>query len=84
MTGRKSLAKLKPLFLGRASRVLAGVAILATVPLVDFGGAGAIGGVALALLGLSFLVGGLVANPGCEITALLNLLLPRQKRGYFV
>jgi hypothetical protein len=41
---------------------------------------GWVGAAILAFLGLSFFIGGLVANPGCEITAILNLLLPEPKR----
>ena len=40
--------------------------------------------VALALLGLSFLIGGLLANPGCELTALPNLFLRSDKKVHFV
>ena len=39
-----------------------------------------LGFTALMLLGLSFLVGGVVGNPGCELTALPNLVLPSRKR----
>ena len=39
-----------------------------------------LGFAALMLLGLSFLVGGVVGNPGCEITALPNLVLLSNKR----
>ena len=39
-----------------------------------------LGFMGLMLFGLSFLVGGVVGNPGCELTALPNLLLPSNKR----
>ncbi len=47
-------------------------------------GVGPVGALLLGFLGLSFLVGGLVANPGCEITALANIFLPRDKRMHFL
>jgi hypothetical protein len=80
MSEEGSLARLKPLFFGRLSRVLAGVFALLAVPLVGFDGLAAVGAVVLGGLGLSFFVGGLTANPGCEITALPNLFLRSDKR----
>jgi hypothetical protein len=80
MSEERSLARLKPLFFGRLSRVLAGVLALLAVPFVGFDGLAAVGAVALGGLGLSFLIGGVTANPGCEITALPNLLLRSDKR----
>ena len=47
-------------------------------------GVGSVGALLLGFLGLSFLVGGLLANPGCEITALANIFLPRDKRMHFL
>lgn len=84
MSERQRLAKLKPLFLGRLSRVIVGAVLLIVILFVEFEGTGIIVGVALAVLGLSFLVGGLMANPGCEVTALLNLLLPAKKQVHFI
>ena len=72
---------LKPLFFGRLTRVVFGLLALywgARLWNNDLGSVAASLGVIL--LGLSFLVGGLMANPGCEITALVNLLLPAEKR----
>ncbi|MDH3746016.1 MAG: hypothetical protein OES47_13020 [Acidobacteriota bacterium] len=80
MNEERSLARLKPLFFGRLSRVLAGASALLAVPFVGFEGLEVIGAVALVGLGLSFLIGGLMANPGCEITALPNLFLRLDKR----
>ena len=74
------MARLKPLFFGRLSRVVVGVAALTAVPFVGFDGLEIVGVAALAVLGISFLVGGLMANPGCEVTAVPNLLLPAEKR----
>ena len=71
------LAKLKPLLVGRLTRITLGLGafwwIWAESP-------GLIGTAVLAFLGLSFVIGGLVANPGCEITAIPNLFLPEQRR----
>jgi len=81
MGSSENLAKLKPLFVGRVTRVLAGLAVLVgAIWFVEWQGAAILGGVALVLLGLSFLVGGLVGNPGCEVTSLPNLVLPSAKR----
>ena len=80
MTQNRNLTTLKPLVFGRLGRVAAG---LATVAAASFWGPSEltwVGFTALMLLGLSFLVGGLVGNPGCEITALPNLVLPSNKR----
>ena len=62
----------RPQFFGRLLRVTFGVATL--VSLLFAGPLDRLAQVAIGLLGISFLVGGLTANPGCEITALLNLL----------
>jgi len=77
----KSGVHVKPLFFGRLTRVLFGLVVL-------YWGAGLwnnhtvsmVASLAVILLGLSFFVGGLMANPGCEITALVNLALPAEKR----
>jgi len=62
----------RPLFFGRLLRVIFGVATLGTVPFLAE--VGVLGQIGLGALGLSFLVGGLSGNPGCEITAIPNLL----------
>ena len=84
MSEKQSLAKLQPLLFGRLSRVVAGVAALTAVPFVGFHGVEILGAAVLLLLGLSFLVGGLMATPGCEVTALPNLLLRSHKRVHFI
>ena len=71
--------KLEPLLFGRVSRVLfeegfvliwaAGVNTLTVI------GTGA-----LAFLGASFLIGGLMGNPGCELTAIPNLFRSKENR----
>ncbi|MDA2928682.1 hypothetical protein MYX84_01855 [Acidobacteria bacterium AH-259-O06] len=73
---------LEPLFIGRTLRVLAGIGCfyfafyVFHLP-VDFGELVAV--MILGLLGLSFVLGGLLANPGCEVTALPNLILKRKQ-----
>lgn len=79
----KSLAKLEPLLFGRVSRVLAGVATLYWGAELWSAESGVAAGLVI-LLGLSFLIGGVVGNPGCEITALPNLFLSREKRTHCV
>ena len=74
------LATLRPLFIGRLSRVLAGLVSVGAVAFVPLYGFGFLGAAALAVLGLSFLVGGVVGNPGCEVTALPNLFLRSDKK----
>ncbi len=72
---------LKPLFFGRLTRVVFGlVALYWGAKLWNVRLAAMVASLAVIFLGLSFLVGGLIANPGCEITALVNLLLPAGKR----
>jgi hypothetical protein len=77
------LATLKPLLVGRVSRALAGLASLGSIAFVPLEGFGILGAAALAVLGLSFLVGGVVGNPGCEVTALPNLFLRSEKKVHF-
>ena len=79
----QNLGKLPPLLFGRLSRVLFGVVTLAVAVALGSGGLGGFGFAALVLLGLSFLVGGLTGNPGCELSSLPNLVLPSDKRVHF-
>ena len=72
----------EPLFWGRALRFLAGVGTLLAVLVMGLPALGLAAAIALVLLGVSFIVGGLLGNPGCEITALPNLLLPKRIRLY--
>lgn len=70
----------KPLFFGRLFRILAGLACLigiAFLPLFENAWLAVLG---LTLAGLTFLVAGIRANPGCEITALPNLFLPSHRQ----
>lgn len=73
--------QLKPLIIGRVSRIIFGVAVLYYgVKLWHENVSAIIASLAVLLFGLSFLAGGLMANPGCEITALLNVLRAKEKR----
>jgi len=80
MTDRKSLARLKPLAIGRITRVLFGLGTLALIPVIGTSTLTTWGVAGLAALGLSFLIGGLIGNPGCELTAIPNLFLPVKKK----
>jgi len=70
-----------PLFIGRALRVLAGLyfcywsfAVLDHP--IELGEL--LGAILLGLLALSLILGGLIANPGCEVTALPNVILKKK------
>ncbi len=79
--GRESKTHLKPLFFGRLTRIVFGVAVLYWgVGLWGADLGSFVASLYVIILGLSFLVGGLYANPGCELTALPNLALPSEKR----
>lgn len=67
----------KPMPFGKGLRILAGVCALAVAIAV---GPSGFWGLLLLLVAASFIVGGLTANPGCEVTALPNLVLPHEKR----
>ncbi len=83
MAEKTSLAKLPPLAVGRVTRVVFGVATLYWANQMGSGELGLPGMVALIFLGVSFLLGGLLGNPGCELSALPNLVLPREKQIHF-
>ncbi len=77
----KLMVPLKPLLFGRITRVVFGaVALYWGVRLWNSDLLSMAASLMVILLGLSFLVGGLMANPGCEVTALVNLVLPAGKR----
>ncbi len=83
MSENTSLAKLPPLAVGRVTRVVFGVATLYWANQMGTSELGLPGMVALVFLGVSFLLGGLLGNPGCELSALPNLVLPREKQIHF-
>ena len=80
MKNGNSSARLKPLFVGRMTRVLFGLGTLLLIAIIGPSTLTTWGTTALAALGLSFLIGGLVGNPGCELTAIPNLFLSKKKR----
>ena len=77
------LGKLPPLFFGRSTRVVFGLVSLGFALAFGVESLTLGGFVALVILGLSFLIGGLRGNPGCELSAIPNLLLPRSKQFHF-
>jgi len=66
----------KPRFFGRLLRIAFGVVTLAALFFVD--AFGVLGQLGRAVLGVSFLVGGIIGNPGGEITALPNLIFRKR------
>jgi hypothetical protein len=74
------MAKLKPLFFGRATRVLFGLGTIVLVAVIGPSNLTIWGTVALVALGISFLIGGIAGNPGCELTAIPNLFLSKKKK----
>jgi len=73
---------LKPLVIGRVTRLLFGVGTLALVAVIDTSTLSIWGTFALIALGLSFVVGGIVGNPGCELTAIPNLFFSKKKKAH--
>ena len=80
MSSNKDLSENRPLAIGRLTRVLFGLGTFIVIFVVGPSALGTTGTVLAAALGVSFVVGGLIGNPGCEITAVPNLLLPESKR----
>jgi hypothetical protein len=74
------MARLKPLFFGRVTRVLFGVGTFVLVAVIGPSQLTIWGTIALVILGASFLIGGIQGNPGCELTAIPNLILPEKKK----
>jgi hypothetical protein len=80
MKDKRPMAKLKPLLLGRVTRVLFGIGTMVLVMVMGPSQLTTWGAIALLFLGLSFLIGGIWGNPGCELTAIPNLFVPEKKR----
>ena len=76
------LSTLPPLFYGRLARTLAGVGTFASLLFIGPVGPWAFWG--LTFLGLSFLIAGIWAVPGCEITAIPNLFLSAKRQIHFL
>ena len=69
-----------PLLFGRLLRILSGLGLFAW--LVISPPSGLPWRVVLLFLGISLVLGGVMAHPGCEIMALPNLLLRRRMQCY--
>jgi hypothetical protein len=80
MENKKSPAKLQPLFVGRMTRVLFGFGTFVFIAVIGPSTLTLWGTVALVALGSSFVIGGLLGNPGCELTAIPNLFVSEKKR----
>ena len=76
-------ANVHPLLVGRVLRVLAGAGTLWLALNMGIDQLSLWGFVPLMFLGVSFLLSGIMAMPGCEIYAIPNLFLPRAKRRHF-
>jgi hypothetical protein len=72
--------KLEPLLFGRVTRVLFGVGTFVLIWAVGVDTLTFLGTGALAFLGASFLIGGLMGNPGCELTAIPNLFRSKENQ----
>ncbi len=71
---------IKPLLFGRIARVLVGIGTFFVIWFIGPQKLTMIGSLALVFLGVSFIVGGITGNPGCEITAIPNLFFPNDKQ----
>ena len=80
MKDQRTSSTLKPLLIGRVTRVLFGIGTLVAVAVIGPSTLTTGGTIGLVALGLSFLVGGIAGNPGCEVTAIPNLFLSKDKR----
>jgi hypothetical protein len=77
---KQSFATLEPLFFGRVMRVFCGVGCFILIWYIGVDTLTLIGVAALAILGASLIIGAIVRNPGCEITAIPNLFLSEKKQ----
>ena len=68
------------MFVGRVTRVLFGLGTFVLIAAIGPSTLTIWGTVALGALGLSFLIGGLMGNPGCELTAIPNLFVSEKKK----
>lgn len=62
----------KPLFIGRMLRIILGIGALVFLLLYPLS---ILWQIILAFIGVSLIVGGIIAHPGCEIWALPSLLV---------
>ena len=70
----------RPLLFGRLARILTGVALWVASAFVPDSDAAWLARLAFAAGGLVFVLAGWIANPGCEITAPVNLFRRPQNR----
>jgi hypothetical protein len=80
MSEKQATNKLEPMLIGRVTRVLFGVGTFVLIWFIGVNSLTLVGTAALVFLGISFLIGGLVANPGCELTAIPNLFLSKKNK----
>jgi hypothetical protein len=78
--GSENRMELKPLFFGRVSRMFFGVGTFVLIWAVGVDTLTFIGTGVLVFLGVSFLIGGLMGNPGCELTAIPNLFRSKENQ----
>lgn len=71
---------IKPLLFGRIARIMLGIGTFFVIWFIGPQKLTMFGSLALIFLGVSFFVGGIMGNPGCEITAIPNLFLSKEKR----
>jgi len=83
MNANRKLAEISPLTFGRISRILFGITTFIVIAILEPDVLGNVGILILVGLGVSFVIGGLFAIPGCEITAIPNLFLPKSMRFHF-
>jgi len=67
------MANPQPLLFGRLARILVGVGLWVGIAFIPSIADAWLGVLALAVGGLIFVLAGAIANPGCEITAPINL-----------
>ncbi|MGP8153717.1 MAG: hypothetical protein ACLQBQ_06175 [Smithella sp.] len=77
---KRFLATLEPLFVGRVMRILCGIGCFILIWGIGVDTLTLIGVAVLVILGASLIIGAIVRNPGCEITAIPNLFLSKKKQ----
>jgi hypothetical protein len=80
MSKEQTTDKLEPMLFGRATRVLFGIGTFVLIWVIGVHDLTLVGTGVLAFLGISFLIGGFLANPGCELTAVPNLFLSKKNK----
>ena len=70
----------QPLLFGRLARIVVGAGLWVGIAFVPNSANAWLGVLALAVGGLIFVLAGVIANPGCEITAPINLFRRSEDR----